>query len=269
MFMKFSHFSGHDVLQCEQICSPSTTRANMKPVRKDHQDFAMLTRGYIRDMRELSRRNQAAFQVFMLLAERMNKTNAVVVSQATLCQILGYGRTTIHAAVRLLEAERWLQIVKIGTANGYVINSKVLWRDHSGKRYASFFAEVVVSEAEQSRSIEDWDNVELRHVPVLKPGESIVDDGTPLPPPDQADLIPPDPAEFPHISDAQELAAMRDQIFALGERLAVRDEMLARLKENGVRVHNFEDLPSELQAEIKAAPLMPPATHGRTTKAKA
>ncbi|WP_334033710.1 hypothetical protein [Burkholderia gladioli] len=174
----------------------------MKPIRKDPQDFAMLTRGYIRDIRELSRRNQAAFQVFMLLTERMSRTNAVVVSQATICQILGYGRTTIHNAIRLLEAERWLQIVKIGTANGYVINSKVLWRDTSGKRYASFFAEVLVSATEQGRPIEDWDNIELRHVPLLRPGEAVVDDGSDLPPPDQADLIPPDRLEFPRADDA-------------------------------------------------------------------
>jgi biotin operon repressor len=170
----------------------------MNPIKKDPHDFAMLTRGYIRDMRELTRRSLPAFQVFMLLAERMNKTNAVVVSQATLGQILGYGRTTIHNAVRLLEAERWLQIVKIGTANGYVLNSKVLWRDHSGKRYASFYAEVLVSESEQGRPIEDWDDIELRHVPVLHPGETVIADGSPLPPPDQTDLLPPDTAEFPH-----------------------------------------------------------------------
>ncbi|WP_322265797.1 hypothetical protein [Pseudomonas asiatica] len=128
----------------------------------------------------------------------MNKTNAIVISQATLCQILSYGRTAIHNAIRLLESERWLQIVKIGTANGYVINSKVVWRDHSGKRYASFYAEVVVSESDQGRPVEDWDNVELRHVPILQSGEKVIDDGADLPPPDQKDLLPLDTSEFPH-----------------------------------------------------------------------
>ena len=183
---------------------------HLKQIKKDPADFAMLTRGYIRDIRELSRRSPSAFQVFMLLTERMNKTNAIVISQSTLCQILSYGRTAIHNAIRLLESERWLQIVKIGTANGYVINSKVIWRDHSGKRYASFYAEVVVSESDQGRPVEDWDNIELRHVPVLHAGETVVDDGAELPPPDQRDLLPPDPHEFPRTSGVREPQAIAD-----------------------------------------------------------
>jgi len=171
---------------------------HLKQIRKDPADFAMLTRGYIRDIRELSRRSPSAFQVFMLLTERMNKTNAIVISQSTLCQLLNYGRTAIHNAIRLLESERWLQIVKIGTANGYVINSKVVWRDHSGKRYASFYAEVVVSESDQGRPVEDWDNVELRHVPVLQAGEHPISTGD-LPPPDQAELLPFTRDEVPRV----------------------------------------------------------------------
>jgi len=179
---------------------------HLKQIRKDPADFAMLTRGYIRDIRELSRRSPSAFQVFMLLTERMNKTNAIVISQSTLCQILNYGRTAIHNAIRLLESERWLQIVKIGTANGYVINSKVVWRDHSGKRYASFYAEVVVSESDQGRPVEDWDNVELRHVPVLQAGEHPISTGD-LPPPDQAELLPVTRDEVPRVrgSDIQDM----------------------------------------------------------------
>lgn len=169
----------------------------MNSIRKDPSDFTMVTRGYWQDLRSLAKRNPAAFQLLILLTERMNKTNAVVISQSTICQILGYGRTTVHNAVRLLEAERWVQIVKIGTANGYIVNSKVVWRDHSGKRYASFYAEVVISESEQGRQIEDWDNIELRHVPILKPGEIPIDDGSDVPPPDQKDLLPPDVSEFP------------------------------------------------------------------------
>lgn len=43
----------------------------------------------------------------MLLTERMNRGNAVVVSQATIAQILNYTRSTVNIAVKLLESERW------------------------------------------------------------------------------------------------------------------------------------------------------------------
>jgi len=190
----------------------------MKDLKKNPNDFTMVTRGYWKDIRSLSRRMPAAWQILTLLTERMNRTNAVVISQSTMCQILGYGRTTVHNAIRLLEAERWVQIVKIGTANGYIVNSKVVWRDHGGKRYGSFFAEVVVSESEQAHPIEDWDNVELRHVPILQVGETPLDDGADLPPPDQKDLLPPAREEFPRVAEAGEDALHRRELEKRGQR---------------------------------------------------
>lgn len=170
----------------------------MKPIRKDPADFVQITRGYLQDMRELSRRSPAAHQILWLLTERMNRTNAVVMSQATMAQILGYSASTIKRGVALLKTERWVQTVNIGTANGYIVNSKVLWRDKGGKRYASFFAEVVISADEQSRPVEEWDNIELRQMPILRPNEQPLVDNGPLPPPDQQDLLPADALEFPH-----------------------------------------------------------------------
>lgn len=190
----------------------------MKPLKKNPSDFTMVTRGYWADIRSLSKRSPAGFQILTLLTERMNRTNAVVISQATMCQILGYGRTTVHNAVRLLEAENWLQVVKIGTANGYIVNSKVVWRDHGGKRYGSFYAEVVVSEEEQTRSVEDWEGVELRQVPILRVGEIPVDDGAELPPPDQKDLIPPAAIEFPRHAEESDDSIQRRALEDRGQK---------------------------------------------------
>lgn len=170
----------------------------MKPLQKNPADFLQVTRGYLKDMRELAKRSPAAHQVLWLLAERMNRTNAVVISQKTMGQILGYSRATLNRAITLLKNERWVQVVTTGTSNAYIVNSKVLWRDHGGKRYASFFAEVVVSEEEQLHSIEQWDGVELRHLPILSASEDVVVTNEDLPPPDQKDLLPADRVEFPH-----------------------------------------------------------------------
>lgn len=167
-------------------------------LKPDPMDFVQVTRGYLRDLRELSRKSPAAWNIFSLLTERMNKGNAVVISQATIAQILGYTRQTVNKAVSLLESERWLQVVKIGQSNAYILNSKVVWRDHSGKRYAGFFAEVVAAESEQTTPIEDWDRIELRQVPLIGSKEQpLIDQTEELPPPDQLDLIPPDSSEFP------------------------------------------------------------------------
>jgi biotin operon repressor len=168
----------------------------LKPIKKDPADFTMITRGYIKDIRELSKRSAVAFNMLMLIVERMDRANALVISQATLGKVLGYGRTTIHKATRLLIEERWLQVIKIGTASGYVVNSKVAWRTHNGERYASFYAEIFVSEHEQAHSIEDWNNLELKHVPVIRAGEKAYISHLPAPPPDQQGLFPEHDSDF-------------------------------------------------------------------------
>lgn len=186
----------------------------MKPLPKNPADFLQVTRGYLKDMRELAKRSPAAHQVLWLLAERMNRTNAVVISQKTMGQILGYSRATLSRAITLLKNECWVQVVTTGTSNAYIVNSKVLWRDHGGKRYASFFAEVVVSEEEQAHSIEHWDGVELRNLPILSATEQVIVTDEDLPPPDQKDLLPPDRSEFP----TAKVNAETEEILALEKR---------------------------------------------------
>lgn len=194
------------------------TNLNVR-LKPNPHDFVQVTRGHLRDLRELAKRSPSAWQVFMLLTERMNRSNAIVVSQTTMAKILGYSRPTINVAISLLEKEKWVQVIKIGTSNAYVLNSKVVWRDVGGKRFASFFANVVVSEDEQTRQIEDWDDLNLRQVPLLGPDEHPLIDDAPLSPPDQTDLIPPVRQEFAHSLDDQA------QLEALGQqRLAIDPE---------------------------------------------
>lgn len=190
----------------------------MTTLRKDPKDFVQLTRGYLMDLRKLAKRSPAAHQILWLLTERMNKTNAVVMTHKVMGHILGYSPATIYRAVNLLSEEKWIQVVKIGTSHGYIVNSKVIWRAQGGKRYTSFFAEVVTNEEEQSHPIEDWDNVELRHVPILQAGEVPIDDGADLPPPDQRDLLPPDPIEFPRLTEESEDSIRRLELEKRGQR---------------------------------------------------
>lgn len=175
----------------------------MKPIRKDPADFVQLTRGYLKDLRELAKRSPAAHQILWLLTERMNKTNAVVMTHKTMAQILNYSSATIYRAISILTEEKWVQVVKVGTAHGYIVNSKVVWRDRGGKRYASFYAEIVTSEDEQTHPVEDWDSVELKQLPILTKGEIPLLDNSDLPPPDQRDLLPPSQDEFPRLATEQ------------------------------------------------------------------
>ena len=172
----------------------------MQPIatkkRKDPNDFVQLTRGYVKEIRELSRRSPAAHQMLLLIVENMSKSNSLVISRETIMEILGCSASTVSRSIKLLESEQWIQITKIGNANCYTINSRVFWRDHSGKRYAHFNAAVVASASEQEP--EYWDNTTLKSVPILEStGQILMEDDEILPPPDQIELLPPNLSELP------------------------------------------------------------------------
>ncbi len=152
-------------------------------------DFVQVSRQSMKDIRVLADKNKLSLKILMIIAEKMNKQNAVVISQKTLCQIVGKGRTSVYNAVKVLEEGRWLKTLKIGTANAYIVNEKVFWSDLTDKRrYAIFSASVIVSEDEQELSAEDWDAIETKHFPFLGTKTPILIGNDELLPPDQTDL---------------------------------------------------------------------------------
>jgi len=176
----------------------------IKPLPKNTADFVQVTRGYLRDLSELADKSLFAFKIFSFLMERMSRQNAVVVSQTTLAEILECDKSTISRAIKVLKNGNWVQVVKIGTSFGYLVNSRVVWRSHQEKRYGYFGADVIVSETEQAQTVEELENQPLKHIPNVKVGEMMISDNAELPPPDQKDLIEPDFDTVPHVKNDSE-----------------------------------------------------------------
>lgn len=130
-----------------------------------------------------------------VLVANMGEGNAVVASQKALGELLGRAnlngkpvhRNTVRKAIQRLEADRWIEIVEIGGkggALGYRINSRVAWHGkRDSLRYARFSAEVLASESEQSKSLDD--RPPLRRVPTIMRGETALPSGPPDEPPSQ------------------------------------------------------------------------------------
>jgi len=178
--------------------------SDLKPLKKNTSDFVQITRAYLADIGKLARRSPIACDLLHFLTQRMTRQNAIVVSQSTLAEVLNCSKASITTAVTLLRNENWVQVVKIGQSNGYLVNSRVAWRSHQDKRYGYFGADVIVSETEQSQTIEELENQPLKHIPNVKLGETMISDDADLPPPDQRDLIEPDFDHVPHVKNDYE-----------------------------------------------------------------
>lgn len=136
----------------------------------------------------ISRQPRAAALLHMLVAN-MDSRGALIASQATLAGLLSVSVATVKRALTVLSDERWIEIVRVGSARGgvnaYVVNRRVAWADkRQNQRYASFDARILVSESEQDAPI-SGDQPPLIQLPSLSPGDVQLPHGNGIEPPAQ------------------------------------------------------------------------------------
>ena len=149
--------------------------------------YYMMSRAAEKNLRAMQRDNPAAALVFSVIRENMQiGTNAVTISQVTLCKILNRSRATISRGVKYLADHQFVQTIKTGNVSTYVVNEQIAFAGTAGQRKAVFSATVVAHECEQE---EGWDQVKkLKAVPVIYGDERPILGADDLPPPDQTDL---------------------------------------------------------------------------------
>lgn len=156
--------------------------------RKNKVDggYYMMSRKAEKNLRELARENPTASLVFSVIRENMQiGTNAVTISNAAFAKILNVSPRTIMRATKHLFDQKYVQIIKIGNANSYIVNEQIAFSGSANQRMAVFSSTIIAHECDN----EGWDKVEkLKAVPMLKVGERALLNDENLPPPDQLDL---------------------------------------------------------------------------------
>ncbi|HCT5079050.1 TPA: hypothetical protein OTZ30_003726 [Vibrio cholerae] len=149
--------------------------------------YYMMSRAAEKNLRAIQRDNPTAALMFSVIREHMQiGTNALTISQAALCKILGSSRTTIYRASKYLAENNYVQLVKTGNVTTYVVNEQVAFAGSAGQRKAVFSTTLVAHECEQD---EGWEEVKkLKAVPVIYEDERPILGSDKLPPPDQHDL---------------------------------------------------------------------------------
>ena len=153
-----------------------------------NMDFVQVSRSEMRAIAELGGRSKLALEVLMMFAQVMDKENAVMMSYETMASLTGKSARQLSRAISLLKNDNWISVVKIGTANAYVLNNAVFWTDKGDKKYATFSAKIVTTLGEQEKDLRCSPDVKLRRVPSLQANERALLDDEKLPPPDQSDL---------------------------------------------------------------------------------
>lgn len=169
----------HQSRQLNRNLADTLEREKAERMTRSNIDFIQMYRKQVKELRRLGAKNPLALNLLLLFTEKMNKQNGIMISYGVMQQITKKSRTSVHNAVKTLVDERFIKIVKIGNANAYIINSGVFWR-HSAKakdKLAVFTATIIASGKEQDQEyLENWDNIELKHMPMLNAKELSIDE---------------------------------------------------------------------------------------------
>lgn len=149
--------------------------------------YYMMSRAAEKNLRALQKENPSAALLFSVIRENMQiGTNAVAISNTAFCKLIGKSRATVTRAIKHLTEHNYVQVIKVGTTNTYVVNEQVAFAGNPGQRKAVFSATVVAHECEQE---EGWNEVKkLKAIPVIYEDERVILGNEKLPPPDQTDL---------------------------------------------------------------------------------
>jgi len=133
----------------------------------------------------------SALSVLLFLASRLNKgSNGVIISYKAMSSTMGISELTAKRAIKDLSEAKFIQVLKSGSANIYIVNSRVAWQGARGARFSNFNAEITLSEKEQTRPVDELitEMNELPMIPVWEDDERILVGNEEIPPPDQQEM---------------------------------------------------------------------------------
>lgn len=138
-------------------------------------NFLQVDRTHIDDLNALAENAPRAHKLLWLLCKVMNKQNAVMVSQDSLIKLTGHSRRTVQRSIDLLREQNWIEVLKIGTANVYRVNSGVFWQARADGKWASFSAELLLNWDEQDEITKvQATPSKLRNIPFVEAGDEVV-----------------------------------------------------------------------------------------------
>ena len=112
-------------------------------------NFVQLYRDNMPEMRWLMTNHQFASSILFFILEHMDNRNALACSYSVFEDYFGKHKTTIYRNLKILEDNGFIDILKMGTSNVYLVNQDLAWTDsNSSKKFAKYDGKILVSKKE-------------------------------------------------------------------------------------------------------------------------
>lgn len=125
------------------------TKEKEQQERKKNYNFIQLYRDNMPELRWLMSNHNFASSLLFFILEHMDNRNALACSYAVFEDYFGKSRSTVYRAIKLLEENGFLNVLKMGTSNVYVVNEDLAWSDSNDKKkFAKYDGKILVSKKE-------------------------------------------------------------------------------------------------------------------------
>lgn len=116
---------------------------------KKNYNFVMMYRNHMPEMRWLMQKSGIASSILNFIMEHMDYKNALICSYAVLMDYFNVSKPTITRAIKLLYDNGFIDILKSGTSNIYIVNYQIVWCSwENQKKYCKFDGKVLISQTE-------------------------------------------------------------------------------------------------------------------------
>jgi DNA-binding transcriptional ArsR family regulator len=124
-------------------------REKIKKENDKNANFVQLYREHMPEIRWLMSNHGFASSILFFILEHMDTRNALACSYEVFIDYFGKSRTTVYRAVKLLQENGFIDVLKMGTSNIYIVNADLAWTDYnSKKKFAKYDGKILVSKKE-------------------------------------------------------------------------------------------------------------------------
>jgi len=117
--------------------------------RKKNHNFIQIYRENMPELRWLMSNHSFASSILFFILEHMDTKNALACSYAVFEDYFGKSRSTVYRAIKILEDNGFIDLLKVGSSNLYLVNSELAWSDKNDKKqFAKYDGNILVSRKE-------------------------------------------------------------------------------------------------------------------------
>lgn len=117
--------------------------------KKQNKNFVMMYREHMPELRWLMKKSGIASSILNFIMEHMDNNNALCCSYQVFMDYFEVSRDTIRRSIKLLYDNGFVDILKSGTMNVYIVNQDIAWTSWGNqKEYCKFSGNILVSATE-------------------------------------------------------------------------------------------------------------------------